>query len=202
MTPPLSCHHVVAQPRFLGIDEGTFTFDEDEVVVVGVLTRGASTVEAVVTDRVTVDGWDATETVIGMARRLPGSGAERILIDGITLGGMNLVDLQAVAAALRVPVLGITRRRPGPSGLAHAAERAADPPRRKRNLPEHPPVEVRLGGATLFVQAAGPGGQTLEPDRLTETLRPAMAQSRLPEPLRLAHHIATAIVRGVSGTPA
>lgn len=190
------------QPRFLGIDEGPFTFDEQEVVVAGVLTRGASTIEAVVTDRVTVDGWDATDTVIAMARRLPGSGAERILVDGITLGGMNLVDLQAVATGLRVPVFGITRRRPGPSGLEPAAERTVDPPRRKRNLPKHPPIEVRLGDTTLFVQAARPDGQALEPDRLTDTLRSAMAQSRIPEPLRLAHHIATAIVRGVSGTPA
>lgn len=190
------------QPRFLGIDEGPFTFDEDEVVVAGVLTRGASNVEAVVTDRVKIDGWDATDTVIAMARRLPGTGAERILIDGITLGGMNLVHLQTVADEMKVPVFGITRRQPGPAGLESAAERAVDPPRRKRDLPEHPPVEVRLGGATLYVQAAGTDGEALGPERSADLLRPAMAQARVPEPLRLAHHIATAIVRGVSGTPA
>lgn len=190
------------QPRFLAIDEGPFTFDEPHVPVAGVLTRGATTVEAVVVDRVTVDGWDATDTVIALARRLPGSGPDRILLDGVTLGGMNLVDLDKVARTTGVPIFGVTRRRPGPGGLHPAVEQAADPERRRRLLPSDPPMEIRLGNATLFVQAAGPDDEHLGPERVADMLRPALAQSNVPEPLRLAHHIATAIVRGVSGTPA
>lgn len=192
---------MVDQPRFLGIDEGPFRFEDATAIVVGVLTRGAHTVEAIVKDRVSVDGWDATHTVLRMARRLPGAGAQRILLDGITLGGMNLVDLGGLAGRLRVPVLGVTRREPGPEGLGPAAASSRDPVRRRRALPTTPPVKIRLQERTLWVQAHDKDASRISGSQaITELLQPAMSDAHTPEPLRLAHHIATAIVCGASGT--
>jgi uncharacterized protein len=188
------------QPRFLGIDEGPFTFDQDKAVVAGVLTRGPHTVEAVLVDRVQVDGWDATDLVIRSARKLPGNGCDRILIDGITLGGINLVDLQQVATTLQVPALAIARRPPSPHGLETAARRASASDRRIKMLPQEPPMEVRLADHTLWVQAHQPKGPIQDPAHIAALLQGAMSESRTPEPLRLAHHIATAVVRGISGT--
>ncbi len=192
---------MVTHPRFLGLDEGPFTFDDESAVVAGVLTRGAATVEAILIDRVNVDGWDATELVVRLVDRLPGTGPGRVLIDGVTLGGMNLVDLDQVAKQTNVPVLGIARREPVLGGLAAAAERAEEPERRRRMLPATPPIAISIKQTRLWVQAHDPTtGPLSDPAQIAELLRPAMAQGNTPEPLRLAHHIATAMVRGVSGT--
>lgn len=190
-----------SQPRYLGFDEGPFTFEEKSVPFAGVLTRGASTVEAVLVDRVSVDGWDASDRVVTLARRLPGNGPDHVLIDGITLGGMNVVDLQEVAESLRVPVFAVARREPTKGGLESAARRAGDEERRRRLLPKTPTVPVQLGAHRLFVQAHDPDtGPLRDAHEIAPLLAPAMSQSLTPEPLRLAHHIATALVRGVSGT--
>lgn len=192
---------MASHPRFLGFDEGPFTFDDKSVPVAGVLTRGATMVEAVLIDRVTVDGWDATDRVVTLTRRLPGNGPDRVLIDGITLGGMNVVDIRGVAEGLGVPVFAVARREPQEGGLEAAARRAGEEEKRRRLLPQTPTLPVQLGPHRLFVQAHDPeAGALQDPHEIAPLLAPAMSQSLTPEPLRLAHHIATALVRGVSGT--
>lgn len=190
------------QPRFLGIDEGPFSFSDATVPICGVMTRGAVRVEAVVVEAVTVDGWDATERVSGLLARLRGAGPDAVLIDGITLGGMNLVDLTRIAAETGRPVLGITREAPERSAMERALRRAPDPERRLPLLPIDPPLPIDLGAHTLHVQVGAPPERPLAETEVRRLLRASIVEGALPECLRLAHHVATALVRGVSGTKA
>ena len=186
-----------AHPRLLGFDEGPFRFGDASVPVVGVMTRGAARVEAVVVGKVEVDGWDATHQVIGLARRLPGGGPDAVMIDGVTLGGMNVVDIADVARTLERTVLAVTRDRPDRARMLAAMERTPGAARRAAMLPPDSPAEVRIEGHALFVQIAG---EPADEARLLHLVKASLHEGYTPEPLRLAHHIATALVRGVSGT--
>lgn len=187
-------------PRVFALDEGPFTFDDSEAPVVGVLARGARDVEAVVVDRVAVDGLDATDRVLELVRRLPGAGPDLVLLDGIALAGFNLVDLEKVHEALHRPVYAVARSRPDRTRV-ESAIRANLPEAEARlaMLPAETPTEVRIGEATVYVQAVGAAD---DPHGIGAALGPTFADGGLPEPLRLAHLIATAVGRGVSGTKA
>ncbi|HLE46661.1 MAG TPA: DUF99 family protein, partial [Candidatus Thermoplasmatota archaeon] len=119
--------------RFLGIDDSPFTFEDRTVRVVGVVTRGASYVEGILSSAVEVDGSDATEAVARLVERTRFRPMLRaILVNGVTLGGFNLVDLDALWDRLKVPVMGVVRDEP-------------DLPKSRRALEKHfPDAQARL----------------------------------------------------------
>jgi endonuclease V-like protein UPF0215 family len=89
-----------------------------------------------------------------------------------------------------VPVLVVTRHNPASSDLADAL-RAAGLSHRLALL-ERVPRAFGVGQGLYLAQA---GATRLEAERLVQA---ALAKSRLPEPLRLAHLIGQAIVLGES----
>lgn len=182
------------------MDDGHFTFADDEAALVGVLTRGATTVEAVAVGRVAVDGLDATERVLELVGRLPGAGPDIVLTDGVALGGFNVLDLARLHEATDRPVVAVTRRRPDRAHMESAIRaRLSEPEVRLGRLPEGEATEVEVGGRRLFVHVEGARDDLAT---LQAILAPAMEEGGIPEPLRLAHLVATAVTRGISGTKA
>ncbi|MBI2077683.1 MAG: DUF99 family protein, partial [Euryarchaeota archaeon] len=99
--------------RFLGIDDSPFQFDDERVRILGVVTRGASYVEGVLSRWVDVDGVDATEVVgdlIEASRFRPILRA--IFLNGVTLGGFNIVDVDALWKRLSIPLVAVVRDEP------------------------------------------------------------------------------------------
>ncbi|MBW3581919.1 MAG: DUF99 family protein [Euryarchaeota archaeon] len=187
-------------PRYFAVDDGHFTFEDDEAALVGVLTRGAATVEAVTVGRVAVDGLDAPERVVELVRRLPGAGPDILLTDGVALGGFNILDLAHLHEATGMPVVAVTRRRPDRARMESAIrERLSEPEVRLGRLPKREATEVEVVGKRLYVHVEGTRDDL---GTIQALLGPAMGEGGIPEPLRLAHLVATAVTRGVSGTKA
>ena len=182
--------------RVLGFDDGPFTFDTPRVPVVGVLSRGKGYVEAALVTDVAVDGTDATQRILELARSSTHVEAARlVLLDGATMGGFNVVDLDALHAGLGVPVATLTRDEPDLADIEAALRgRFDDWAARLALLRRHriEPVDVE-DGAPVWVQRAG-----VERDELAALLRAQTVRGRTPEPLRVAHLIATALVEGRS----
>ena len=179
-------------PHVLGIDEGPFAKGQAErVPVVAALCAGASVLEAVARSDFPVDGGGATEFLVEWVGGLRAvSALQGIALGGITFAGLGIVDVRALSSALGAPVLIVTRRKPDNARLRQALEAAG--------LLERFAVAERSPEATrtddgLWLAFAG-----CERARAQALLRETRGKSKLPEPLRIAHLIATAYVRGES----
>ena len=183
------------QARILGVDDAPFKFTDDLVPVVGVVVRIPNYVEAVLTTRVHVDGTDATSVLaaaIGKSRYR--KALALILIDGAALGGFNVVDIDVLHEATRVPVATVTRDRPDVGAMERVLRRKfADWEARLEVLRRKDLIEVETPHKPLYATVAG-----LEPQELREAIHRCTVRGALPEPVRIAHLIATAIVKGES----
>ena len=80
----------------MAVDDGPFRFGDEMTFLVGLVVRGKGYLEAVHTSFVSIDRLDATETVADMVRGSRQiSQLKAVLLDGLTLGGFNVVDIQA-----------------------------------------------------------------------------------------------------------
>ncbi len=184
-----------AQSRILGVDDAPFAFTDEFVPVVGVVVRAPSYVEGVLTTRVHVDGTDATDVLAAAINRSRyRTGLALVLLDGAALGGFNVVDIDALHESTRVPVATVTRDRPDLEAMERVLRRKfADWERRLEILRRKELVRVETAHKPLYATMAG-----LPPRDLTDAIHRCTVRGALPEPVRIAHLIATAIVKGES----
>jgi len=182
----------MGRPHVLGIDDAPFVKRQrDPVPIVAVMMEGCDLVESVAIAEFPVDGADAAGFLaswVGGLRLRPSLRA--IALGGITIAGLGVVDVEELAERLRTPVLVVTRRRPSDAELCRAL-RAAGLAQRVA-LVERAPRAARVGEG-LYLAHAGVARAEAE-----EITRATLGKARLPEPLRIAHLIGSALVRGAS----
>jgi hypothetical protein len=179
--------------RVLGIDDGPLQREHrGDVNVIGAVFRGADRLEGVLSTRVRRDGRNATDRLVEM---ISGSRfaaqLHYVMLDGIALGGFNVVDLPLLSGRIGLPVLVVTRNRPRPQAvrealLQHIPQGAA----RWRLIEKAGPV-ARVEG--LHCQMVG-----LTEAEAGSLIRLTRHAGKLPEPIRVAHLIAAGITRGQS----
>ena len=181
--------------RILGIDDGPFSWGDATTAVVGVLMRGGSYVEAVLRSQVKVDGDDATMVVANLvARSRYKDAVQVVMLDGVTLGGFNVVDLDALRDTLQVPVLTVTRDPPDRAAIEAALRKHFDDAERRLALLQRHPLErVDTAHNPVWVKRVGLGAEEAR-----DLVRRTTVRGALPEPLRLAHLIAAAYTTGES----
>ena len=181
--------------RFLGIDDGPFHFGDDEVPLVGVAVQAPAYIEAVLMARAHVDGRDATERILGMVRNSRyREGLRMLFLNGIAVGGFNVIDLEALHRELRVPVVTVTRRPPDLEAIRDALRRKFDDWEARWGLIEgHRIEEITTHHTPLHVTYVGASR-----DDVVEGIALTTVRGALPEPLRVAHLVATAAVKGES----
>lgn len=180
------------RPHLLGVDDGPFVKGQREPVpLVAALCEGPDLVEAVATSAFAVDGDGATEF---LARWLGGlratAAAQAVALGGITLAGLGLVDVNALAQALELPVLVVTRRPPDNARLREALFAAGLGERFA--IAERSPEAFATDDGLWVAHAGVARGEALA------LLHAGRGKAKLPEALRIAHLFATALVRGES----
>jgi endonuclease V-like protein UPF0215 family len=176
----------------MGFDDSPFErAHRGDVVVVGTLFAGPR-LDGIVTGRIRRDGVNSTQVLASLSRGSRfGAHLHAILLQGIALGGFNVVDIAALHAATRLPVLVVARYRPNLDAIRKALlERVPGGKRKWRLIEAAGPMEP-LG--RVFVQRAG-----LERDEAAALLAATTSHGNLPEPLRLAHLIAGGLGTGAS----
>jgi endonuclease V-like protein UPF0215 family len=204
----------------IGFDDGPFARDHrGDVLLVGVVCSGTR-VDGIVSGRIRRDGSNSTRAMIDLVQKSQfGEHLGAVMLQGIAVGGFNVVDVHALHRALGVPVLVVTRRNPD---LA-AVERAlfADVPhqrprvrgaKRKWALIESAGALELLGPSRRAQKREGPTGLRAgshAPKLWVQRVGLSMEDARrlverttlhgnVPEPLRLAHLIAGGITTGKS----
>ena len=174
--------------RILGIDDSPFTKRDRRVLVVGVVWREKNPVEAVLSTYVQRDGSDSTKKVLEMVTRSRFRHEIKfVLINSIMLAGFNVVDIDRLCKELGVPVVAVVRRRPSMADVFKAVKLVSGWRRKVELIRKAGEVKEVAG---LHVQMAG-----ITSERAEKILRRFRG---IPEPIRLAHVIASGIVRGES----
>jgi endonuclease V-like protein UPF0215 family len=183
---------MLGRPHLLGIDDGPFEkWRDTETPIVGVVMEASDLVEGVAITRFPIDGSGVTGFLAGWIEGLRfRPSLQGILLGGITIAGLAMVDLRGLAARLGLPVLSLTRKAPHDAKL-EGAVRAAGLEERLALL-KNAPAPFRVNDR-LHAACAG-----IERSDALALLAAAQRKAELPEPLRLAHLIASAVARGQS----
>ena len=179
-------------PHVFALDDAPFTKEQSFVPVVGVLVRAPMYVEKVVSSRIARDGTDATDVLADMAAENIRRTATAILIDGICLGGFNVVDIELLADTTGLPVMSVTEEEPDLASMENALRKHFPDWERRMGLIRRIPLSpIKAKDRTLHCCLAG-CTQTFARELLERT----MVQGSVPEPIRLAHVIAGGTLDG------
>ena len=201
----------------IGFDDGPFSREHrGDVLLVGVVCSGTR-VDGVISGKIRRDGANATRVMIDLVRASQfGEHVQAIMVQGIAVGGFNVVDVHGLSAALQIPVLVVTRRAPDMAAVKRALfvdipkarPRVAGALRKWRLIEQagtmeilgtsrrslrHPPTGLRGVPPKLWIQRAG-----LSLDEARSLVADTTLHGNIPEPLRLAHLIAGGITTGKS----
>lgn len=188
------------ESRIIGFDDSPFEPHArgSPVPVIGVVMRAGHYVEAVLRDDVHVDGTDANEILEKMlfnSRYL--LQLKGILIDGIAFGGFNVIDIYRLAERTQLPVVSVTRDKPDMERIFLALEKHFQDGQERINIVKKGELVEFTFTSDRDVSLWGKFAGT-DYDGAMEILRLTTIRGAMPEPLRLAHIIGSAIVTGES----
>ena len=194
--------------RILGFDDGAHedsekwenrdlpTSEKHKVPVVGVIFRGGDFLDGALRTDVTIDGLDSTNRLIDIVNSTRHKRQLRvIMLDGVTFGGFNIVDIQRLNEETGLPVIVFNRKMPDLDRVRKALKNFGDYEKRWgliENAGEIKRHTLRKG-VTVYFQSAG-----LSDEEAKNIIGLSSTRGQIPEPLRVAHMIATAIVKGES----
>src|SRR5215472_6474695 len=105
----------------IGFDDGPFAREHrGDVLLVGAVCS-RTRLDGVVSGKVRRDGADATRRMVALVAASPFRAHVRaVMLQGIAVGGFNVVDIRGLSQALRLPVLVVTRRPPDLAAVRRA----------------------------------------------------------------------------------
>jgi endonuclease V-like protein UPF0215 family len=177
--------------RVVGIDDGKFTPQtEGNVIIVGVVFRGGYSIDGVMHTRIAIDGLDATEKLTSMINASPHHKQLRlVMLNGITFAGFNVVNIKKLNEATKLPVLALTHQKPDLNGIHEALTNLPNAEERWKMILEAEEIhEVLNNGTKVYVQLSGISLRDAQ-----KIIKLTSSRSCLPEPLRVAHLIASGI---------
>jgi len=181
--------------RILGVDDSPFpSHTTEKVMLVGTVFRAGNWLDGVLSTHIYGDGTDATEKISKMvtnSRNLGQLGV--IMLDGITFGGFNLVNVRQIFESTGLPVIVIMRKIPNFEHIKKALKRFDDWEDRWANVLEAGEVYKVDNPEPIYMQIYG-----IEREDAEDIIRLSTTRSAIPEPLRVAHIIASGIVTGES----
>ena len=186
---------VQGTPNVIGFDDGPFPKRDEEADFVSVPLVGAvyarDRLDGLLTGTCTRDGDDATSSIATIVRHSRFDEHVRaVMIQGVTVGGFNVVDIHALSSQLERPVIVVVRKVPNYERIERALESVPNGEGKWATIRSAgDPVPV----GNVFMQFAG---CTLE--QAASTVHLHTTHGAFPEPLRIAHLVAAAFVTGHS----
>ena len=177
--------------RVIGIDDSPFNkFDRGNILVIGVIFRGGSWLDGVLSTKVRVDGNNATKKLTEMINKCRFKPQlQCIFLDGIALGGFNVVDIEKLNKKTGLPVIVVIRRKPDIETIKKTLIKINK--KNKIKLIEKAGKPVKINN--IYAQLKG-----ISKGKAKKILDIVCTRSHIPEPVRIAHLIASGIVKGES----
>jgi|SRR3989338_1561582 len=177
--------------RVIGIDDAPFDkFKKGNVAVIGAVFRGGSFLDGVLSTKARVDGNNATKKIVEMINKCKFKPQlQCIFLDGIAVGGFNVIDVKELNKKTRLPVIVIIRKKPNIKKIKETLVKINK--KNKIKLIDKAGSVVPIG--KIYVQLTG-----LSMEKAKEILRITCTRSLIPEAVRMAHIIASGITYGES----
>jgi endonuclease V-like protein UPF0215 family len=176
----------------VGVEDGGFRAFQpgQSTLICAVLMRG-DRVESVRLGRVTVDGRDATDILLGM---LVDIRCDVVILGGVSFAGFNIIDSNRLHEELDVPVIVYSGKEPDSASVLAALRAHFDDWEERwasvARLGDVYSIVTRVGYPPVFFEVVGESR-----DWCVEVLRSSASLTRAPEPVRVAGIIARGITR-------
>ena len=175
--------------RVVGFDDGFGGFGDELAYIVGCVTAGGY-VEGFLIDKIEVDGYDVTDKIVDLILRSRFKIQLRcILLSGITFAGFNVADVVEINERTGIPVLVVLERKPNFEKIEKAL--------RKLGFEDRLEIMRKAGDVKevngFYVQTAG-----CNLDFAKRVLNLTVLRGKTPEPLRIAHLVASALIHNES----
>jgi uncharacterized protein len=175
--------------RVIGIDDGPFKKSSNaRVLVVGTIFRGGLFMDGILSTKVKIDGKNATKKIIEMINGCKfKQQLQCIFLDGIAVAGFNVIDIKQLNKSTKIPVIVIIRRKPNFQKISKTLCKIGKK-EKIRILEKAGPV---YSINKIYIQISGISIKNAE-----EFLKVTCTRSLIPEPIRIAHLIASGITDG------
>ena len=181
--------------RILGWDDGPFhKGKKGKVILVGTIFRGGSFMDGMLKTEIKIDGLDATMKIAKAVEKTKHKDLRVIMLGGITFGGFNFVDIKELYRKTGLPVLVVIRRKTNMKKFREAMKRLPDFEKRWKAVENAGDFfRILLKGKGIYFQKTGLTGEEAK-----KIIKLTAKRGLIPEPLRVAHLIASGIVKGES----
>ncbi|MFA4935265.1 MAG: DUF99 family protein [Candidatus Methanoperedens sp.] len=184
--------HIKPQIRILGIDDSALI--NEKVTIIGTFFRGGEQLDGILRSEITKDGMDATGIIIRMIKNSKYYTQIRvIMLDGVTYAGFNPIDLKNLYDETNIPVIVFMRSCPDFDKIKLALEHLPETGKRWDIIRRAGRIYKIAQENPVFIQLCG-----IDEESAVEIVRMTSVHSNIPEPLRVAHLIATGVVLGES----
>ncbi len=189
---------IKSEIRIVGFDDAPFVPNsKGKTIVIGVVYRGGHFLDGILKTEVTIDGMDATRALIDRVNSTKHKGQMRvIMLNGITIGGFNLVDIKKLYNETDLAVIVITRKQPNLEKIKNALNKFKDFKDRWTCVKNAGKIHSLKMEKDKSIRYQFTGLTRIESE---EIIKLSCTHSLIPEPLRVAHLIASALVKGESG---
>jgi len=188
--------------RLIGIDDGPFNVFKDKnknAIIIGAIFRGGNSLDGILKSEATIDGNDITEKIIAMIKKSSHKDIRIIMLNGITYAGFNVVDIKKLYNETKLGVIVVTRKLPDFEKIKTALKNFEDGEERWKLIEKagklHKVKVINVEGrrGNLYIQKCG-----LYLKDAKEIVKISTTRGLIPEPIRIAHIIASGLVNGES----
>ena len=181
--------------RVIGIDDGFFNpHTKTGTLLVGVVYRIGHTVEGILCRKIRVDGFDSTAKIVSMLKKTKfSSQVSFVVLSGINFAGFNIVDVKKIFSETNLPIIIVFRKKPRLEKIRLALQNTSHAKKRWHLIEEAGAIH---SFKKFFFQFYGCSEQEAK-----TVLKKTLLHSNLPEPVRLAHLVASGITIGESTRP-
>ena len=187
--------HIKPEIRILGIDDSALI--SNSITIIGAVFRGGEWLDGVLRSEITRDGMDATDAIIEMVTSTKHYDQIRvIMLDGVTYAGFNPVDVVRIYEETNLPVIVIMRACPDFEKIETALKNLTQPEERLeiiRRAGRITRVVTKDASNPIYIQCAG-----IDREDARRIVQLSSTRSNVPEPIRVAHLIATGVICGES----
>ncbi|MFW9785095.1 MAG: DUF99 family protein [Candidatus Heimdallarchaeota archaeon] len=181
-------------PITIGFDDAKFELKSKvkTTQLIGVVCQGMRLVRVLISP-ISIDGDDATISLIKLAKQNE-KHIQYVLTDTITFGGFNIIDLEEIYTKLKKPIIAVTEREVDLDSVKVALINKFPKTYKKKlqyiiNAGElfETTVETAGGRSKIYLHLKG-----VIFDEAKDLLKRLCIDSKMPEPVRIAHLIGKA----------
>lgn len=208
----IEVHRKGVSPRLIGFDDAPFQsrprIQGSEVHAVGIVTSADRFEGMLYVDKIAQDGDNAQQRLYeSLTASKFHAQVHAVLLDGVTMGGFNVIDITYLAHMVQRPVIAVMRAQPNFSNMFNAATNLPDATSRIARIQTAGPVHTIR--QWIFQYRCPP----LAPEEAVNEVTPKHVAwlldcntppgtQKIPECLRIAHLVGAAIKTGQSSSSA